>query len=226
VRAEDVFDAPAGRDSGVSLVEVLVGMALFGLLTTLLLGFVLGTSKVTDDTRQLSNVNEESRLAMERLTRELRQANAVLDLELPATATDPVALTFWTDFNGNNVQDLNVSDPEVLTYRWTPTTKRLTLTANDAEGNAVTRPVLASNVSNFSVDLFSSLWVYDTSNNSLPTTWLELDAAGPPIGNANAVPDLAELERIDLVTVSITVLDGSHAQTYRTQVDLRNRSQS
>ena len=81
-------------------------------------------------------------------------------------------------------------------------------------------------MSNFSVNLFSSLWAYDTSANSLPTTWLELDAAGPPIGNGNSVPDLAELERIDLVTVSMTVLDGSHAQTYSTQVDLRNRSQS
>lgn len=214
------------RDAGVSLVEVLVGMGLFGLLSTLLLGFVLGTSKVTDDTRQLAGVNEESRLAMERLTRELREANAVLALELPATPSDGTALTFWTDFNGNKVQDLNASDPEVLTYRWEPSTKRLTLTANDADGNAVTRPVLAANVSDFRVDLFSSLWAYDTSNNSLPTTWLELDAAGPPIGNGNSIPDLAELERIDLVSASITVLDGAHAQTYRTQVDLRNRSQS
>lgn len=216
----------AERDAGVSLVEVLVGLGLLGLLTTLLLGFVLGTSKVTNDTRQLASVNEESRLAMERLTRELRQANAVLGVELAPSGTSVVALTFWIDFNGNNVADVSVSDPEVLTYRWAPTTKELTLTANDASGSVITRPVLAVNVSNFKVDLFSSLWAYDRSNNGMPTTWRELDAAGPPVGNDNALPNPVELQRIDLVSVSMTVLDGSHAQTYSTQVALRNRSQS
>ena len=215
------------RDAGVSLVEVLVGMGLLGVLTSVLLGFVLGTSKVTDDTRQLAGVNEESRLAMERLTRELREANTILAFEPPTASSDAIALTFWTDFNDNNVQDLNAGDPEVLTYRWEPSTKRLTLTANDADGNAVTRPVLAANVSNFNVDLFSSLWEYDTSPaNSRLTSWQEIDAASPPIGDGDGVPDLVELERIDLVTVSMTVLDGAHAQTYRTEVALRNRSQS
>lgn len=213
------------RDAGISLVEVLVGMGLFGLLGTVLLGFALSTSRVTEDTRQLSGVAEESRLAMERLTRELRQANRVLSLQLPASVDDPIALTFWTDFNGNNAQDLSVTDPEVLTYRWDPATGQLTLTANDAGGTAVTRPVLAVNVSDFTVALYSSLWQYD-ANADGATTWQELDAAGPPVGNGNAAPDVTELARVDLVTVSLTVLDGPHRQTYRTQVDLRNLNQN
>jgi len=208
----------------MSLVEVLVGMGLFGLLGTVLLGFALGTAQVTEDTRQLAGVNEESRLAMERFTRELRQANAVLDLELSAGG-DPRALTFWTDFNGNGAKDLSATDPEVLTYRWEPTTKRLTLTANDPSGTAVTRPVLAANVSDFDVDLYSSLWEYDADANGM-TSWQELDAADLPVGDNDGVPDPAELELVDLVTVSMTVLDGPHAQTYRTEVDLRNGNQN
>lgn len=213
------------RDSGVSLVEVLVGMGLFGVLGTILLGFVLGTSRVTDDTRNLSAINEESRLAMERLTRELRQANKVLSLQLPSAPGDPTALTFWTDFNGNGTQDLSATDPEVLTYRWAPTSNRLTLTANDPSGTAVTRPVLAANVSAFDLDLYSSLWEYDADADGM-TTWQELDDAGPPVGDSDDTPDTIELDLVDLVTVRMTVLDGAHRQTYRTEIDLRNRNQN
>jgi type II secretory pathway pseudopilin PulG len=211
------------RDSGMSLVEILVGIGLFGLLGIVLLSVALATSRVTDNTRQLTNVNEESRLAMERLTRELRQATAVVAVHLPSNPADSTALTFWTDFNGNKVEDPNAADPEVLTYRWDPTTRTLTLTANDPAGTAVTKPLLSANVSDFSVGLRSSQWVYDTNKDGT-TTWNELDAAGEPAGNANGVPDGPEFALIDLVDVTMTVLDGPHAQTYTTQVDLRNRN--
>jgi Tfp pilus assembly protein PilW len=209
------------RDAGVSLVEVLVGIGLFATLGALLLGLALSTGKVTTDTRTLANVSEESRLAMERMTRELRQSRGLTDVQLPGGSS--TALTFWTDFNGNEAQDLNAADPEVLTYRWDPATSRLTLTANDATGAAVTRPVLAAQVSRFTVDLQSSKWQYDTSNDGV-TTWQELDAAAAPVGNGNARPDGQELVFLDLVQISMTVLDGARAQTYNTKVDLRNRN--
>ncbi len=213
------------RDEGISLVEVLVAMGLFGVLGTLLLGFAISTSQVTDETRKLSGVNEESRLAMERFSRELRQANEILSFTLPDdSAVDPIALTFWTDFDGDGAQDLSATDPEVLTYRWNPTNHRLTLTANDPSGTAVTRPVLASNVSAFSLDLSSSLWEYDHDGDGV-TTWQEIDEYAP-IGDGDGVPDPLELDLVDLVSVSMTVLDGPHRQTYSSGVDLRNRNQN
>lgn len=220
------------RDEGISLVEVLVAMGLFGVLGTLLLGFAISTSRVTDDTRKLSGVNEESRLAMERFSRELRQANEILSFTLPASpATDPIAMTFWTDFNGDGLQDLSATDPEVLTYRWDPTNHRLTLTANDPSGTAVTRPVLASNVSAFTLALSSSLWEYDhehldgSAGSDGTTSWQEIDEYAP-VGDHDGVPDPLELNLVDLVSVSMTVLDGPHRQTYTSQVDLRNRNQN
>jgi Tfp pilus assembly protein PilW len=209
------------RDAGVSLVEILVGIGLFTTLGALLLGLALSTSKVTTDTRALANVGEESRLAMERMTRELRQSSGLTAVELGGGSS--TALTFWTDFNGNEAPDLNAADPEVLTYRWDPTTSRLTLTANDASGTAVTRPVLAAQVSQFAVNLQSSKWQYD-ADGAGGTTWQELDAAAPPVGNANGRPDGHELDYLDLVQISMTVLDGARAQTYNTKVDLRNRN--
>jgi type II secretory pathway pseudopilin PulG len=221
-RIRRMFSTGEDRDSGMTLVEILVGIVLFGLLGAVLLSVALATSRVTDNTRQLTNVNEESRLAMERLTRELRQATEVVAVSLSSGPGDTTALSFWTDFNGNGIKDLNAADPEVLTYRWDPATGELTLTANDPDGTAVTRSLLSANVSDFTVGLRSSQWVYDTNNDG--TTWQELDAAGPPSGNGNGVPDGPEFEYVDLVDVSVTVLDGPHAQTYTTQVDLRNRN--
>lgn len=218
---QDAVDGPEPRDAGISLVEVLVGMGLFALVGTLLLGLALSTSRVTDDTRALANVGEESRLAMERMTRELRQASTITAVQLPPAST--TAVTFWTDFNGNGVQELNAADPEVLTYRWNPATSRLTLTANDAGGTAITRPVMAASVSDFTLGLRSSKWQYDTNGDGA-TTWQELDAAAAPVGNANSAPDSVELTHIDLVELSMTVLDGARAQTYTTKVDLRNRN--
>jgi type II secretory pathway pseudopilin PulG len=205
------------RDAGMSLIEVLVGMGLFAVLGTLLLGFALSTSRVTEDTRALTSMNERSRLVMERLTRELRQAQAIQVVKLPPATTTSV--TFWTDFDGLPGEG-TVADPEVLTYSWDPSTKTLTLSA---KGLAGTAPVLATNVSNFSLGLRSSKWQYD-ANGDGRTTWQELDAAGAPVGNANGMPDGPELENIDLVEVSMTVQEGVRVQTYNTQVDLRNRS--
>ena len=207
------------RDDGFSLVEVLVAMALFGVLGSLLLGLALGTSRVTEDVRGLTTVNEESRLAMERMTRELRQARSITAVTVPPAST--TSLTFWTDFNGNDAADLAVDDPEVLTYRWNPATNRLTLTANDASATAVTRPVLAASVSGLTLELRSSRWQLDADGDGL-TTWQELDAPAAG-GNGNGVPDGTELDALDQVGLTMTVVDGARSQTYTTRVDLRNR---
>ena len=109
----------------------------------------------------------------------------------------------------------------MLTYRWDPNTSRLTLTANDATGT-VTRPVLAAQVS-FTVDLQSSKWQYDTTNRRRD----HLAGVGrgrPSRRQRQRPPDGQELAHLDLVQISMTVLDGARAQTYETRVDLRNRN--
>lgn len=220
------------RGKGYTLVEVLVTMGIFGLLSTILLSLAISISQVTEDTRKLSNVNEESRLAMERLTRELRQANEVLHLGVPADANDEATLTFWTNFDGDsaikdyyNPADPD-ADPEVLTYRWSPATKRLTLTAersNNYPDETLPRSVLAASVSDFSIDLYSSKWEYDDDSDG-STHWTEIDSPNLPGGDGQ--PDEFQLNLVDLVKVTVTVVDGGHRQAYSTEVDLRNRNQN
>jgi hypothetical protein len=56
------------------------------------------------------------------------------------------------------------------------------------------------------------------------TDWTELDSSA--IGNRNGVLDAPELAKIDLMAVTLSVLEGSHRQTYQTQVGLRNQAQN
>ena len=214
-RPRPTTDDEAPRDAGVSLVEVLVGMGLFAVLGTVLLGFALSTSRVTEDVRQVAGMSEESRLATERLTRELRQANAIDAAVLSPSGTEVTGLTFWTDFDGDSARDVNAIDPEVMTYRWEPSDDTLRLSANGVTG------LLATHVTGFSVDLRSSLWEFDNDGDGV-THWTELDSE-PGVGNGNGAPDgESELSKLDLVAISLTVDEGSHTQTYTTQVDLRN----
>lgn len=224
----DVRRSP--RDAGVSLVEVLVAMTLFGVFSTVLLGFAVSTADVTEQVRATGDVNGESRLAVERMTRELRQAAVVEAVTTvgEGAARTPVAFTVWVDFDGNGVRDLSASDPEVLTYRWDgwdPGSGRLTLTADDASGSAVTRPVLAEVVTRFDVQLNSSLFEADADGDGT-TTWRELDAAVAYGGNGDGLPNGQELRWVDLVAVAMTVRDAGESRDYSLQADLRNRDRS
>ncbi|MGV3561924.1 MAG: PulJ/GspJ family protein [Nocardioides sp.] len=208
----------APRDQGFTMVEMLVSMALFGVLGTVLLGFSLGSARVADGVQSATDVTEEARLATERMTRELRQAEGLSG----ALVSDGnvVAMTIQVDFDGSGTIDTTAVDPEVLTYRWLEDSERLTLTAN----NDLTRPVLAGGVELVDIRLRSSQWIYDGADASEPdgtTTWQELDASS--IGNRNGQPDAAELPFIDLVSVELVVRDGDTSRRFTVQADMRNR---
>lgn len=208
------------RDDGMSLIEVLVAMGLFGLLGSLLLGLAVSTSAVTQDTKSRTVVTGEARTALERMTRELRQSAGLDAVTLPGTG-DYTSFTFWTDFDGDGFRDETADDPEVLTYCWSDVTDELTL-SDDADCS-LARPVLAGKVSSLQLELDSSEWTYDADGDGT-TTWQELDTR-VGLGNNDGRPNGAELLHIDLVGVTLTVRDGTGgAQTFHTQIDLRNRT--
>ena len=65
-------------DAGFTMIELLVAMILTSVLGALLLGSALGAKKVTDDAQSNSELTADVRRAMERLVRELRQAEAAV----------------------------------------------------------------------------------------------------------------------------------------------------
>ncbi len=209
----DVSQPSDARDAGFTMMEMLVAMALFAALGSVLIGFAMGSSRVADDVRESSNVVGEARLAVERMSRELRQASDLSGAQV--TDGKVVSLTVGVDFDGDGTVENDPADPEELTYTWKPSTKELTLS-----GGGSTVQVLAGGVVAADIRLRSSAWIHDLNGDGT-TTWQELDQSS--IGNKNGAPDGAELALIDLVSVELLVKDGGAQRRFTVQADMRNR---
>ena len=237
-------------DAGFSLVEMLVAMVMVGAFGSIFMTTVMGADNSASATSSQHDLNEEARLALNRMARELRQATAltsVLNPDGPSYSTSAItAVTFTADFNGDGCIDgvaptpaptpppvclpYAASNPETLTYCWDPsaTIRQLYLIpgvlASASCQVAGARPILAGQVTTFELNYRSNRYLSDANGDGI-TTWLELDQAGPPVGNQDGVLDQPELANIDSVGITITVAaNGKHTQTYETQVDLRNLS--
>lgn len=238
------------HDDGFTLVELMVAMSLMLVVITVSLTAVISAQKATATSRQVQNLNEEARQAMNRMARDLRQAKALVtavNADGPLyNATGITAIRFTGDYNGDGcipspavatttcTVAYNASNPEDITYCFEPSTKQLYVVDNQASGvtpitTASTsctggQPLLAGNVSGLQIAYRSQLYSYDTNPTDGVTSWRELDAAGAPVGDNNGQLGL-ELAFVDSLSLSLTMSDGGHSQQYRTQVDLRNLSQ-
>src|SRR6185437_7790621 len=97
------------RDSGFTLIEMLVSMLVMSALGSILVTTVIGTKNSATTTASEQNINEEARLALNRMARELRQADAITGVINPDGASyNPAAVTavtFTADFNGDGCID-------------------------------------------------------------------------------------------------------------------------
>lgn len=197
-------------------------------------------------------MNEEARNSLNRMSRELRQADAityVVNADGPAFSTGALtAVSLQADFNrdgctGNVVATPcstdAVNNPEEITYCYDPGAPTLAerqslwliptaLTSAPTTCNmAGSRPILAGRVGGFKVEYRSNEYLYDSSPADGVTTWRELDAAGPPVGDAGS-PDgdinTSSVNFVNSLVVHLTMTRDGTSQQYQTQVDLRNKS--
>jgi prepilin-type N-terminal cleavage/methylation domain-containing protein len=216
----------SAREEGFTIVEMLVSMALFAVLGSVLLGFALGTSGVVDDVRADSNVTGEARVAVERMARELRQAEEVRDVTIVDGQIR--SFTLEIDFDGQagsfvspvpsgsaSPSSTPAYDSEVLTYSWRP--DEGTLTMSDG---GTTADVLTGGVVSVLFDLRSSAWIHDKDHDGT-TTWDEIDQPAGAAGHQQL--DADELALIDLVSIEIVVEDGDTTRRFVVQTDMRNR---
>lgn len=237
-------------EAGFTLVEMLVAMLLLGVLGIVFTTTIMGSRSSLSATATSQDLNEEARLALNRMARELRQATAITNVLNPDGASyDPAAITavtFTADFNGDGCidgvaptpaptpapvcQPYNANNPETLTYCWNPSasSKQLYLIPGNLTGSTCqvsgAMPILAGQVTSFMLAYRSNLYLYDANGDGI-TTWSELDQAGPPVGNDNGQLDQPERANIDSIVIDLTVASsGTFSQSYQTQVDLRNMS--
>lgn len=234
------LNRPQG-DAGVSLVEMLVGIVLVGVVFGIALTMVTSAQRSADGTTREHQAIEEARLGLNRVSRELRQATDIryaLNADGPGRSESGVTMvSFDADFNGDGCiagsagcAAVNPADPESLTYCHQPPADGVegrlyiipqVVTAPTSSCESLGVPILAGRVDRFLVEYRSNLYRYDLSPTDGITTWRELDAAPVPIGNSNGLLD-AELASIKAVVVDLT-LDAGSGRTYRTHIALRNK---
>ena len=222
------------EEEGFSLVEVLVAIFLFSVLSIGFYQVMFSAVRGSTDTADIAEVAEEARLGFNRMIRDTREATKLVS----ATGTN---YRIWTDFDRDGLVDQ--ADYEYLQYTYDSTTNRLTLTAlsGPAGGNpdlitgseaaiagtsaetlsghvrlVGTRPVF-SYVSNF--------LQYDTTPVDGEVSSTELDAAAG-LGNNNGVVDGTELTYVSDVNYAFQISVGGDSRTFYGQAQIRNRRYS
>lgn len=233
-------------DRGFTLIEMMVAMSLMVVLMLVTIQVVATTGGAVRLTTDAQGLNEEARQAINRMARDLRQAQSVVTGVNPDgpsfASTGVVAVRAKADFDGDGCIGgvgtgpclaYNAANPEDVTYCFEPGARQLYVIDNQVTGVTPIsststscsggQPLLAGNVQGFVVEYRSNQYRYDTGPTDGVTKWRELDAAGAPVGNANGALD-AELANIDSLVLNVTMRLNGKSQQYRTQVALRNRS--
>lgn len=215
------------RDAGTTMVEVLVGIVLFAVVGSLVLAAGIATARITDTTTSGADLNEEARIAFERIARDLRDARSVTAIvpldagTAPGTDCDgdaDVSDEFTgISFSENSPSTLSV--PSEVAYYWDAEDQQLIL--SEAIPDPQQQPILAAEVTRFCVQLWSSRWDPVPTDPDRGTSWAEL-GAGAAAANDAGWWCPAQLAEVDRVTVSMTAsLDGRERE-YETDVFLRN----
>lgn len=111
-------------EEGMSLTEVLVATFIFGIVSLVFTSTLAAVQRGVMRQDTLSRTNDQARLALEQLDREIRSGNVLYD---PATETDPnYMLRVYTQTNVPTRGSFSCvlwqidDDGQLMTRRWTP----------------------------------------------------------------------------------------------------------
>lgn len=237
------------RDAGMTLIELLLAASLLLVLLGVSFSTLLGVKDGASRTRAQHDLNEEGRNALNRMVREIRQASEltyVVNPDGPAyDATKLTALSLRADFNNDGCAGNspgcagtdNVANPESLTYCYDPQGGALERTylwlipvgmtsAPSSCNIAGALPILAGNVAGFSAEYRSNQYRFDTEAPAGVTTWRELDAAIPPVGDSGGSDgdiNTNAIKSVNSVVLHLRMGKQGLSQEYTTQVDVRNK---
>lgn len=233
-------------DDGYGLIELMVAGTLFLVVMSIALTSVTNIADSGRRIRTDHNLNEEARNALNRVAREIREAQRLTFAVNPDGTYDPTrltALSLEADFNGDGCAgnacagtDLT-NNPESLTYCFDPTAtgvnrtylwlipSKLTATPSNCQ-LAGALPILAGSVKGFKIEYRSDEYRYDLAPTNGVTSWQELDDAPTPVGDpggSDANINTSALASVNAIVIDLTMQADGRTQPYRTQVDLRNK---
>ena len=190
---------PARNEEGFTLVELLVSIFIFAVLSTSFFLVMLGGTRGSEITREVVSISEEARLGLNRMVRDTREAQRL-------TAVGPDSYTILVDFN----RDGDVVDAdEEETFEFVDGT----ITLNDEVLVRGVAAIGAEPVFSFSSN---NLEDYDGSTGDDPDGIATLEEV-QFVEGADVFPALTQ------VAFAIEVNSENRESEFRTEAQLRNR---
>lgn len=212
------------RESGFTLVELLVTMVVLSVATVAMYQILFNVAEGARTTESLARISDEARLGFNRMVRDTREGQEIRSV----TMTNPFGFTVAVDFDGNGVitgaPDENSSgDQEELTYSFDSSSGQIRLNGELLMSGAGCVGACSSSAP---FDYASQDLRYDWNADGL-TTWQELDEAPAHgvvgVGNDNDVLDSFELPHVTSVTFRFQVTKGDSSSSFYARAQLRNK---
>ena len=229
-------------EAGLSLLEILVALAIFAMVSAAFMSVMLSGARSSDATRDNVRVAEEARLGINRMVRDTREAGWI-DLSSTSPTASHTSFTVKIDFNGDGAY-ANPAGPgvdvggnyEIVTYAYDDPGDRITLTAQGFPTETLVNGVdcvRSGGVCTSDVFSFTSNRLeYDGAIDSTYDGVVELreinGAACAPMNvtaldTCNSVLVDKELANITSVNFAFSLKTGNRSTNYFTEAQLRNR---
>ncbi len=187
---------PPPHREGMTLIEMMVALAIFAVVTAVVIGFLTGSRRTYEDTSDRAHYQQSARAVLSLMTRELRSAGCdpgEVGIEKLVIA-DGTTLRCRMDLDGDG-STLGTNPDEDIRYVYDATSAELWRTT-------------ASGTVTILRDVDGLLFGYR-------------DEAGNPLGSTPLTS--ADRERVRFVDVQLEgELDNGEPVTYQTRIHLRN----
>jgi prepilin-type N-terminal cleavage/methylation domain-containing protein len=234
------------QEHGFTLVETLVAMLLFSILSVGFYQVMFSGVQGGETTGDIARISEEARIGLNRILRDTRETGGHCFSGASPTCglvtASPTSYSIEVDFNNNRVVDY--ADNEYLRYTFDAANNAITIASLDNTGAVLSGPeVLITGVSaipgrdvfDYSSNYLEYDWMDQNQTANTPdgvTEWQEIDR--PPLG-VNGVGDRdgtlddlgddnpREIFFISEINISFRVSSGSRRTEFFNQASLRNR---
>lgn len=229
------------EESGLTLIEVLVAISLFAVVSIGFYQVLFNGSRGADTAQDIAEVSEEARLGFNRMIRDTREAAV---LESPTPTSYRVKIDF--DSNGDFENPNDEGDFEDLIFSYDADADQILLTAPGAlapdDGPQLlidgVEPIPGKEIFDYASNFLEYDWGspttgYDNSCATTPncgdgvTQWQEIDRAVVEgvtgVGNNNGQLDGTEDRLISSVIFSFRVTVGERSSEFYSEAQIRNR---
>ena len=231
-------------EGGFTLVEMLIALSMFSLITAGFMSVMFAVARGTDSTAAHVRISEEARLGLSRMIRDTREAGWISLASSSPTATHD-SFTVKIDFNGdgaytNPATGTAQGSYEVVTYAYDAATDRITVTAAGVGTETLVRDVdcirdtptgpCTSDVFSFTSNRLEYDW--SDGENGPPdgvTTLEEINQTACPPHSITTLDDCngdlfdRELAVITSVNFALSLGSGARETPYYAEAQLRNR---